>query len=142
MFKTHTCGELRAEHIGESVTLAGWVHRRRDHGGMILSTCATARASCRWCRPRRRRGPWSPDCAPEFVLQVVGTVRRPAGGDGEPAPGHRRGRGRGAAEVLNAAKTPPFPIDEDVVDENVRLKYRYLDLRRDRMQRNLILRHR
>ena len=145
MYKTHTCGELRAAHIGESVTLAGWVHRQRDHGGITFIDL------------RDRAGlvqvvgdPAIPDvhgiqdARSEWVLQISGLVRRrPAGAEN---PGLATGEIEVEAQkvvVLNPSKPLPFMVSKDEeVEESVRLKYRYLDLRRERMQRNLVLRHR
>ncbi|MCI0550190.1 MAG: aspartate--tRNA ligase [Anaerolineae bacterium] len=147
MYKTHTCGELRATHAGKQVTLAGWVHRRRDHGGVIFLDL------------RDRYGiiqvTVNPDLSKEtlehvanvrmeWVLQVTGTVhKRPAGMEN---PKMQTGEVEIIAEsidVLNPAKTLPFMVsgENDLPDENTRLKYRYLDLRRERMSRNMILRH-
>jgi aspartyl-tRNA synthetase len=146
MLKTHNCGELRSTHIGQEVTLAGWVNRRRDHGGLIFIDL------------RDRSGiaqvVTNPDNAPEahetadqarneYVLQVKGLVRaRP---DDMVNPSLDTGEIEVVAQkltILNSAKTPPFYIyDDKPVDESVRMKYRYLDLRRPRMQRNIILRH-
>ena len=147
MLRTHTCGELRTEHAGQTVTLSGWVNRRRDHGGLIFLDL------------RDRYGVtqvvFNPAVSPqahaiatqargEFVLQVQGEVRnRPpdmvnpklATGEIEVVAGD--------VTILNPAKTPPFYISEETpVDETLRLKYRYLDLRHPRLQHNLILRHR
>lgn len=146
MLKTHSCGELRLENVGEVVTLAGWVNRSRDMGGVIFIDL------------RDRNGktqvvvnsgdvPQSFELAQqvrsEYVIQVRGTVqKRPQGLDN---PKLKTGDIEvmvSEVNVLNPAKTPPFLIDRDeVVDESLRLKYRYLDLRRERMQRNLIIRH-
>ena len=146
MLRTHTCGELRAENIGEEVTLAGWVNRRRDHGGLIFIDL------------RDRYGitqvVFNPANAPqahavaadvgnEWVLQVQGVVaRRPAGQENPNMPTGDIDVMAGQAQVLNPSKTPPFVVSKDNhIDEAVRLRYRYLDLRRRRMQRNLQLRH-
>ena len=146
MYKTHTCGELRAEHIGQTVTLAGWVNTRRDHGGLIFIDLRD-----RWgltqvvADPALSAG--AHDTASkarnEFVLKVQGRVRARLPGKENPK------LTTGAIEVeihqmeiLNPSRILPFQMDEEVMDESVRLKYRYLDLRRERMQRNLILRHR
>jgi aspartyl-tRNA synthetase len=144
--KTHSCGQLRPEHAGETVTLAGWVHRRRDHGGLIFidlrdregitqvvfnpDTSAEAHAIARELRV-------------EYVVRVTGNVRqRPPGLENlDLATGGIEVVAQNA-EILNPAKTPPFYINEDSpVEEALRLRYRYLDLRRQRMQRNLILRY-
>ena len=141
-----TCGELRAEDAGSVVTLKGWVNRRRDHGGLIFLDI------------RDRYGLTQVVVNPEhaidahkvaehvrseFVMAVTGTVQpRPDGTENPNMP-------TGAIEViadelvvLNPAKTTPFEInDESTVDESLRLEYRYLDLRRPKMQRNLMLRH-
>jgi aspartyl-tRNA synthetase len=148
MYKTHTCGELRATHAGQKVTLAGWVNRRRDHGGVTFIDL------------RDRFGivqvVANPDTSPEvhtlmtdiraeWVIQVVGLVqKRPAGMEN---PNLSTGEIEVIAQemrVLNPAKTTPFLInkEDEVIEENVRLHYRYLDLRREKMRRNLEMRHR
>jgi len=147
MYRSHTCGELRAEHIGQEVLLAGWVHRRRDHGPLIFidlrdrygitqvvfdsadSPVAHVVAS---------------DARVEYVLQVRGRVVQ------RPEEAYNPDIATGMIEVhateatvLNPAKTPPLYINkEGGEEETLRLKYRYLDLRRERMQRNIMLRHR
>ncbi|MFO7664697.1 MAG: aspartate--tRNA ligase [Chloroflexota bacterium] len=146
MLKTHSCGELRAKHAGSTVTLAGWVNRRRDMGGVIFIDLRdrfgktqvvvdAGRTPEGFAAAENVRG--------EFILQVKGVVaRRPEGQENLNLP---TGEIEVLAEqvvVLNTSKTPPFQIDrEDSIDEVTRLRYRYLDLRRERMQRNLILRH-
>lgn len=146
MLKTHSCGELRAEHAGQNVTLAGWVNRRRDMGGVIFIDLRdrngltqvvvnTAQAGADFETAEQIRS--------EFVIQISGSVSlRPEGQA-------NTNLATGAIEViansvsiLNRAKTPPFAINRDeVVDESLRLKFRYLDLRRERLQRNLTIRH-
>jgi aspartyl-tRNA synthetase len=146
MYKTHTCGELRAEMVGQPVTLAGWVHRRRDHGGVTFidlrdrfGLVQVVSDPVDWSEAHTAleavRGEW--------VIQVEGTVRRrPAGAENPNLPTGEIEVVAQQLKVLNPAKTPPFLINkEDEVDENTRLRYRYLDLRRDRMRRNLELRH-
>jgi aspartyl-tRNA synthetase len=148
MYKTHTCGELRAEHAGQSVTLAGWVHRRRDHGGVAFIDL------------RDRFGlvqvVFNPDLPAEtaqlvadirfeWVMQITGQVRRRPEGMQNPkmATGEIEVVAR-EVRALNASKPLPFIIngEESLPDENTRLKYRYLDLRREKMRYNLQLRHR
>lgn len=148
MLRTHTCGELRAESVGEEVTLAGWVNRRRDHGGLIFVDL------------RDRYGitqlVFNPSEAPEahavaagvgseWVLQVRGVVRRrPAGQENPNMPTGEIDVVAHELKVLNPSRTPPFMIsrNNNSIDEALRLRYRYLDLRRPRMQHNLMLRHR
>lgn len=146
MLKTHNCGELRAEHAGQTVTLAGWVNRRRDMGGVIFIDLRdrdgktqvvidSGRTADGFAKAEQIRN--------EYVVQVTGVVgKRPLGQEN---PNLETGDIEILAEnvtVLNPAKTPPFMIDRDEnVEESLRLKYRYLDLRRERLQRNLIIRH-
>ncbi|NQT31371.1 MAG: aspartate--tRNA ligase [Deltaproteobacteria bacterium] len=147
MLKDHSCGELRKEAVGAKVTLAGWVDRRRDHGGLIFIDL------------RDREGitqvvfdpETSADCHKtasemrgEYVIQVTGEVSpRPKGTENPRLPTGDIEVIARSAVILNASKTPPFYINEEVeVEEGLRLKYRYLDLRRPRMKKNLELRHR
>ncbi len=147
MLKTHQCGELRVEHAGQRVTLAGWAHRQRDHGGLVFIDLRD-RSGIVQVVADPTHAPQAHEVAnrvrQEYVLQVRGTVRRRPKGLVNPR--LLTGEIEVLADqivVLNPAKTPPFYIYEDApVDEALRLKYRYLDLRRQRMQRNLILRHR
>jgi aspartyl-tRNA synthetase len=146
MFRTHTCGQLRAKDNGQQVTLAGWVNRRRDHGGLIFIDLRD-----RWGLTQIVFDPSTSvemhDAAHalrnEYVIQVTGRVRhRPAGQENPKLDtGDIEVEGQ-SLTILNEAKTPPFDINKDsTVDEALRLRYRYLDLRRERMQRNLMLRH-
>jgi aspartyl-tRNA synthetase len=147
MYKSHTCGELRASHAGQTVTLAGWVHRRRDHGGVVFFDL------------RDRFGlvqiVINPDLPKEildlvahvrseWVLQITGVVQKRPEGMINPK------MSTGEIEViatdvkaLNPSKALPFVLTEDdkLPEENMRLKYRYLDLRREKMRYNLELRH-
>ena len=147
MDKTHTCGELRPEHVGQTVALAGWVHRRRDHGGVTFLDLRD-----RWGIAQVVADPSiseaahraAADVRAEWVVRVEGMVRRRPQGMENPSLATGDIEVEAAAfQVLNPARTPPFPIAEETeVEEGLRLKYRYLDLRRARLQRNLELRHR
>ena len=148
MYKTHTCGELRATHAGEQVTIAGWVHRRRDHGGVIFLDLRDRYGIVQvTINPNLSKETLEAvsNVRMEWVLQITGAVqKRPAGMEN---PKMQTGEVEVIAEsveVLNRAKTLPFLVssENDLPDENTRLKFRYLDLRRDRMTRNMILRHR
>ncbi len=147
MLKTHNCGELRAEHSGQTVTLAGWVNNRRDQGGVIFIDLRD-----RWGitqvvvdeQSNEQAHNAAEKLRSEYVAQVIGEVRiRPEGTANPQLP-------TGDVEVvareivlLNPSKTPPFYINQDSkVDETTRMHYRYLDLRRQRMQNNIVLRHR
>ncbi|PIX47281.1 MAG: aspartate--tRNA ligase, partial [Anaerolineae bacterium CG_4_8_14_3_um_filter_59_70] len=148
MYKTHTCGELRAGHAGQTVTLAGWVHRRRDHGGVtfldLRDRFGLVQVVANPDLPKETLDLVS-DVRFEWVLQVTGLVqKRPAG---MVNPKMETGEIEVIArqvKVLNPAKPLPFMVskEDEPIDENTRLKYRYLDLRREKMRRNLELRHR
>ncbi len=147
MLKSHTCGELRIEHVGQTVTLAGWMNRRRDHGGLIFLDLRD-RFGITQVTINSETAPAAHEaaaqCRNEFVMQVTGLVhQRPEGFENTDLT-------TGSIEVLatevvilNPAKNPPFYISDkaDEVDETLRLKYRYLDLRRPRMAANIVLRH-
>ena len=147
MLKTHTCGELRKGHAGTQVTLAGWVHRRRDHGSLgfvdlrdrwgitqVVFNPMIAEEAHRIAAKTRN----------EYVILVRGEVNQRPEGLSNP----RMATGEieviaHEIEILNEARNPVFYINEETeVDETLRLRYRYLDLRRARMQRNIMLRHR
>ncbi len=147
MYRTHTCGELRKLNEGETVTLSGWVHRRRDHGDLIFvdlrdrygltqiifdpSYQLEAHALANQLRS-------------EFVIKVKGSVRaRPSGQENKDFSTGEIEVLVSELEILNKAKTSPFEIDQNKeVNEETRLKYRYLDLRRERMRDNIVFRHR
>ncbi|MGQ0616027.1 MAG: aspartate--tRNA ligase [Acidimicrobiia bacterium] len=136
--RTHLAGELRPEHIGSEVSVCGWVARRREHGERLAFVDVRDRSGVVQCVIDGAH-----DLRNEYVVKVTGTVRRRP--EGTANPGLATGDvevGDCSVEVLNAAEPPPFPLDSraDDVDENVRLRYRYLDLRRERMQRNLRVR--
>ncbi len=143
--RTHYCGGVSATDIGDSVTLCGWAHRRRDHGGVIFIDL------------RDREGtvqvvidPDTPEAfavaeevRSEFVLKVEGKVRpRPAGTENPNLPTGMVEVLTQTLEILNPSLTPPFQLDDEAVNENIRLQYRYLDLRREPMQKNMRLRYR
>jgi aspartyl-tRNA synthetase len=147
MYKTHTCGELRASHAGQTVTLAGWVHRRRDHGGVVFLDMRD-----RFGLVQVVINPDLPkdildlvaNVRSEWVLQIIGLVRMRPEGMVNPK------MGTGEVEViatdvraLNPAKPLPFVLNDEnkLPEEHMRLKYRYLDLRREKMRSNLELRH-
>lgn len=146
MYRTHNCNELNESNVGEKVVLSGWVHRRRDHGGIIFVDL------------RDRYGltqiVTDPDkfldahavmdsVRSEFVIRVEGEVCLRL--DGQDNAALNTGKIElivSAVEILNPSKTPPFEIDQEKeVSEELRLKYRYLDLRRERLKSNIILRH-
>jgi len=143
--RTHYCGELTAELVDRTVTVCGWAHRRRDHGGVIFIDLRDREGLAQIvCDPDR---PGAFEIADrvrnEFVLRVTGRVRRRP--EGTVNPNLRSGEVELLAlevEVLNPSATPPFQLDEDNLSESVRLEHRVLDLRREPMQRNLRLRHR
>ena len=142
--RTHYCGQINSTHLGQEITLCGWAHRRRDHGGVIFIDL------------RDREGLAQVVCNPdlpavftlaesirnEFCLKIVGKVRaRP---DGAVNPAMKSGEVEvvcQSIEVLNASITPPFSLDDDNLSETVRLQNRVIDLRRPQMQKNMRLRH-
>ena len=144
--RTHYCGSVTVADEGNEIVLMGWVHRRRDHGGVIFVDL------------RDREGivqvVFQPDAGEavhgeahkirsEYVLAVKGTVRRrPEGMDNPALPTGQVEVVISELGILNESKTPPFSFDDEDISENVRLKYRYLDLRRPAIQKNLFLRSR
>ena len=136
--RTHRCGDLRVAHVGQTVTLCGWVARRREHGEHLAFVDLRDYTGVVQCVVDN-----SADVRSEWVVQITGTVqRRPDGTVNQNLATGEVELSNCSVVVLNAAEAPPFPIDQraDEVDENVRLKYRYLDIRRERMQRNLRIR--
>jgi aspartyl-tRNA synthetase len=147
MLKTHSCGALRASHEGETVSLAGWVHRRRDHGGLIFIDLRDHDGLVQTVfNPQENASAYAvaDSCRGEYVLLAKGTVaRRPQGTENAALPTGEIEVRVSDAELLNPAKTPPFYIIEETeVEELLRLKYRYLDLRRETMHQNIVMRHR
>ena len=139
MLKTQNCGELRPEHVGQEVTLAGWVHRRRDQGGLIFIDLRD-----RWgitqIRIDQENQPQAhaiaSTCAANTSFRCAARSSPAPGRHGESEAGDRRDRSHpDRDDILNAAKTPPFLINGDeAVDEEARMRYRYLYLRRPQMQ--------
>ncbi len=146
MYRNTTCNSLRKDHIGQTVTLAGWVNSRRDHGGVIFIDLRDREGLTQVVfRPEEHPqvAEASHGLRSEDVIQITGAVAARL-------PGTENAKlGTGDIEViaselkvLNKAEVPPFPLDDPKVSEDLRLEYRYLDLRTGHMQRNLILRHR
>ena len=145
MLKTHGCGELRPAHAGQTVTLAGWVHRRRDHGGLTFIDLRDRSGLIQVVfnpETNAEAHTQAQDLRGEWVVQIAGAVGpRPEGTENPKLDTGEIEVSAASLTVLNQAKTPPFNINEDAaVDESLRLQYRYLDLRRERMQANLGLR--
>lgn len=145
MHRSHTCGELRSEHIGSEVTLSGWVQKGRDLGGMtfidlrdrygITQIAFNMEVNEELCLKARTLGR-------EFVIKVIGKVAERESKNSKMATGDVEIIAH-SLEVLNKSKTPPFTIENDTDGgEEIRMKYRYLDLRRQKMRSNMELRHR
>lgn len=143
-YRTHTDGELRKENVGETVRLAGWVHRRRDHGGLIFIDLRD-----RWGLTQVTFHPdnesvfsQAEKLRPEWSVSIEGTVsERPEGNQNQNLPTGEVEVAATSLTILNESVTPPFEIErEREVDESLRLKYRYLDLRRERMRENILFR--
>jgi len=147
MYRTNTCGELRPTHTGQTITLAGWVHRRRDHGGVVFFDLRDRYGIVQvTVNPNLAQATLDQvtNVRMEWVLEVQGTVqRRPAGMENPKMKTGKIEVVASSVKVLNPSKVLPFMIngETDLPDENTRLKYRYLDLRRERMTRNIVLRH-
>lgn len=143
--RTHYCGHLNREHIGQTVTLCGWAHRRRDHGGVIFIDLRDREGMAQIvCDPDRpEMFAIAESIRNEFVLKITARVRaRP---EGTVNPNIPTGEVEVLAleiEVLNPSLTPPFMLDDDNLSETVRLQHRYIDLRRPAMQKNMMLRYR
>jgi aspartyl-tRNA synthetase len=142
--RTHYCGQLSAANIDQIVTLCGWNHRRRDHGGVIFIDLrdreGLAQVVCDPDRPEMFK--LAEDVRNEFVLKITGKVRRrPAGTENSNLPSGEIEILCHELEILNPAVTPPFQLDEDNLSENVRLTHRVIDLRRPQMQKNMMLRY-
>ena len=147
MLRTHGCGELKPESVGQTVTLCGWLHRRRDHGGLsffdlrdrsgLAQVVFNAKTNLRLHQEAKGLGP-------EYVLSITGVARaRPKGTENPKLPSGMVEVEAHAVTVLNPAIPPPFEVDDQVeVSEDVRMQWRYIDLRRPASQQKLLLRHR
>jgi aspartyl-tRNA synthetase len=136
--RTHQCGQLRPEHIGQTVSLCGWVATRREHGEKLAFLDLRDHTGVTQCVVDN-----SVDVRPEYVIRVTGVVAaRPPESTNDRLPTGGIELQDCHVEILNTAEAPPFPINEraDTVAETTRLQYRYLDIRRERMQRNLRIR--
>jgi aspartyl-tRNA synthetase len=143
--RTHYCGKLGASLLGQSVTLCGWAHRRRDHGGVIFIDLRDREGLAQVVSHPDRKATFATAerIRSEYVLKVTGVVRRRP--EGTVNPNLASGEVEVLAheiEILNASLTPPFQLDEENLSETVRLTHRVLDLRREPMQKNLMLRYR
>jgi len=143
--RTHYCGKLGASLLGQSVTLCGWAHRRRDHGGVIFIDLRDREGLAQVVSDPDRKATFATAerIRNEYVLKVTGVVRRRP--EGTVNPNLASGEVEVLAheiEILNSSLTPPFQLDEENLSETVRLTHRVLDLRREPMQKNLMLRYR
>ena len=143
--RSHYCGQLTAGMIGEEVALCGWVHRRRDHGGVIFIDLRDREGLAQVVYDPDRAEPFAvaETLRNEFVVRVTGRVRRRPDGTINPnlPTGEVEVLGH-TLEILNKARTPPFQLDDENVQDDIRLRYRYVDLRREEMQENIKLRSR
>jgi aspartyl-tRNA synthetase len=143
--RTHYCGHLNREHIGQTVTLCGWAHRRRDHGGVIFIDLRDREGMAQIVIDPDTKEAFAiaESVRNEFVLKVVCKVRaRPEGTVNASIPTGEVEMLASEIEILNASLTPPFMLDDENLTETVRLQHRYIDLRRPAMQKNLMLRYR
>ncbi len=146
MLRTHTCNELNASFVGKEVTLCGWVNSRRDHGGLIFIDLRDRYGLTQIVTDPNDFADahkFADEVRSEYVVRVTGKVRlRPEGMKNSKMTTGEVEVLISKFEILNKAKTPPFEIDQDKeIGEELRLKYRYLDIRRERMKKNLIQRH-
>ena len=142
--RTHYCGLLNVSNLGQTVTLCGWAHRRRDHGGVIFIDLRDREGLAQVvCDPdRQEMFAVAESVRNEFVLKVTGRVRRrPEGTDNPNIPSGEVEILCHEIEVLNISVTPPFQLDDENLSENVRLTHRVIDLRRPQMQKNMMLRY-
>jgi len=148
MKRTHHCGQLRAQHVGQKASLAGWVHARRDLGGIVFIELRDREGNTQIVfDPQHNKSSWelAQTLRSEFVIAVEGHVRkRPEGTQNLKLPTGEVELLVHKLDILNPSETPPFQLDEggSQAGEDLRLQYRYLDLRRPSMAKNLRLRHR
>ena len=142
--RTHYCGQLNVSNLGQTITLCGWAHRRRDHGGVIFIDLRDREGLAQVvCDPdRAEMFSLAESVRNEFVLKVTGRVRRrPEGTDNPNIPSGEIEILCHEIEILNTSVTPPFQLDDENLSENVRLTHRVIDLRRPQMQKNMMLRY-
>ena len=146
--RTHRCGDLRPEHVGQRARLMGWAHRVRDHGGVLFLDLRDRYGITQVVFRPEKLGPALMEKAraigSEFVVLAEGPVeRRPAGSENADLPTGGVEVEADAIAILNTSRTPPFPLDDSVsASEDLRLKFRYLDLRRESLKQSIIFRHR
>ncbi|HBE92062.1 MAG TPA: aspartate--tRNA ligase, partial [Gammaproteobacteria bacterium] len=142
--RTHNCGEVTETHIDDTVELCGWVNRRRDHGGVIFIDLRDRTGMVQVvCDPDEEEAfKLAEHVRNEYVLRIKGRVRhRPEGTINMNIPTGRIEVYTTELELINRSEPLPFQLDEDEATESVRLNYRFLDLRREQMQKNMRLRH-
>jgi len=141
--RTHYCGELNSGHIDQEIELCGWVHRRRDHGGVIFLDLRDREGLAQIVFDPDRPEPFAiaDSVRNEFVIKIAGKVRsRPEGTINSDLPTGEIEILGYTIEILNKSKTPPIQMDDEHVHDDIKLRYRYIDLRRPPMQKNLQLR--
>jgi aspartyl-tRNA synthetase len=142
--RTHYCGELNRDHIDQEVILCGWAHRRRDHGGVIFIDLRDNKGLAQIVIDPDTKEAFSraESIRNEYVLKVTCKVRlRPEGTVNKNLPTGEVEMLASTVEILNASLTPPFMLDDDTITESIRLEHRFIDLRRDQMQKNMKLRY-
>ena len=142
--RTHYCGELNRAHIDQEVILCGWAHRRRDHGGVIFIDLRDNKGLAQIVIDPDTKEAFSTaeSIRNEYVLKVTCKVRlRPEGTTNKNLPTGEVEMLASTVEILNPSLTPPFMLDDDTITESIRLEHRFIDLRRDQMQKNMKLRY-
>ena len=142
--RTHYCGDLNRDHIDQEVILCGWAHRRRDHGGVIFIDLRDNKGLAQIVIDPDTKEAFSTaeSIRNEYVLKVTCKVRlRPEGTVNKNLPTGEVEMLASKVEILNASLTPPFMLDDDTITESIRLEHRFIDLRRDQMQKNMKLRY-